>query len=418
MALDAVVAPLFDARDTSHGTRMQAARLAQRLMCTRATEPGSAMFTFALSLLERLAGQSGTPDLPRLDRNLPRGAEVAIVDALYPWLKAAKQRQQEQHVFRLWGALGERAWKVPKLATLLDDMLWRGKKNNAAWTAQLWLQDPKTRDARVRELVKRDRSALYLAPVFQHCHRRRQTLLVERMSERAPSGRFHDGKVTHFPHVQSGFHRWPTSLQQRYLDLLGKAEVSPKQFTQTRASLVAQRARVPLTRALDLADALASGDVAVQEAALGALVWLDDPGPALSILLDRLDGDRARVAMYAMPRLARLIPRGAMVTALAGLLARPSLKVTVHKEVLRLLGQLATPLAANLLRATWATPLHRDVRVAALHAARSLLSQADAWSLLAEAALDADPEGPEGRPTPNRPRTPISLTARRSSLGL
>lgn len=390
VALDLVVAPLFDARDTSHATRLQAAKLAQRLMSARATEPGSAMFVFALSLLERLAGQSGTPDLPRLDKNLPRGAEVAIVDALLPWLKAAEQRQQEHHIFRLWAALGKRAWKVPKLANLLDQMLWHGKKNNAAWTAQLWLQDPRTRDARVKELVKRDRSALYLAPVFEHCHRRRQTLLVERMTEKAPRGRFHDGKVTFFPRVQSGFHRWPTPVQQLYLNLLGKAEAAPKQFTQTRVSLVAQRARVPLTRLTDLSDALGSADVAVKEAALSALVWLDNPGPALPILLDHLDGDRARVAMYAMPRLARLIPRGAMVTALAGLLARPSLKVTVQKEIVRLLGQLATPLAVDLLRSTWAKPLHRDVRVATLHAARALLSRPEAWVLLEEAAVDAD----------------------------
>jgi hypothetical protein len=391
-ALDLVIAPLFDARDTSHATRMQAAKLAQRLLCARATEPGSAMFAFALSLLERLAGQSGTPDLPRLDKNLPRGAELAIVDALLPWLKAAQQRQQEHHIFRLWAALGKRAWKVPKLTNLLDEMLWHGKKNNAAWTAQLWLEDPKTRDARVRDLVKRDRSALYLPTVFQHCHQRRQMLLVERLTEKAPRGRFHDGKVTYFPQVQSGFHRWPTHLQQLYLNLLSSAEAAPKQFTQTRASLVAQRARVPLTHSVDLATALASTDIALQEAALGALVWLDQPSPALPILLDHLDSDRARVAMYALPRLARLIPRTTMVEALQSLLERPTLKVTVHKEILRLLGQLATPLAVNLLRATWAKPLHRDVRIATLHAARSLLSQPDAWTLLGEAAVNADPD--------------------------
>jgi hypothetical protein len=108
------------------------------------------------------------------------------------------------------------------------------------------------------------------------------------------------------------------------------------------------RARVPITTVSDLADALAASDIAVQEAALGALVWVDAPEPALPILLEHLDGDRARVAMYAMPRLARLLPRARMVDALAELLARPQIKVTVHKEALRLLGMLATPRAIEL----------------------------------------------------------------------
>lgn len=389
-ALDLVIAPLFDARDTSHLTRNYAAQIAHRLMTTHATTPSSAMFGYALSVLERLAGQSGTPALPRLDRNLPRGAELAIVAALLPWIEAAKQRQQDHHVFALWNALGKRAWQVPALAKLLADMIWHGHKANAAWTAQLWIADPATRDERVRELVKRDRSALYIHAVFVHCHRRRQTLLVDRLTDKPPRGRFHDGKVAIVPSVSGGFERWPTPLQQQYVDLIGKAEAAPKQFSQHRAALVALRARVPITRAEDLADALASSDVPVQEAALAGLVWLDDPRPALAILLEHLDGDRARVAMYAMPRLARLLPRDRFVDALAELLARPKLKVTVHKEIVRLLGQLATPRSLALLRGVWAQPLHRDVRIATLHAARSLLGHAEAWVLLGEAARDPD----------------------------
>lgn len=392
VALDRVLAPSFEARDTSYASRVNIARIAHRLMIARATEPKSAMFALGLSLLERLAGHAGTPDLPRLDRNLPRGAELAIVDALLPWARAAQHRQQENHVFRIWAALGKRAWRVPALEQLLVEMLWQGRKDSAAGTAQLWLQDPRTRDRRVRELVERDRSALYLWPVLQHCHRRRQTLLVERFTNKAPRGRFHDGKVVLIPVLAGGFHRWPTSLQQQYVDLLAHAEAEPDRFSQTRASLIQLRARVPVTRVADLAAAIASSDVSTQEAALGALIRVDDPTPALAILLEHLDGDRARVAMYAMPRLARLLPRERIVTALAELLARPKIKVTVHKEALRLLGQLATPQAIELVRAAWTRPLHRDVRVAAMHAARSLLGQADAWTILADAAADADPD--------------------------
>jgi hypothetical protein len=391
-ALDGVISPIFDARDTSWATRQKTAQVAHKLLIAHARVPESAAFALGLSLLERLAGQQGTPDLPRLDRNLPRGAEQAIVAALLPWVRAAQSRQQDLHAFRLWAALGKRAWRVSELSTLIANIIWHGHKSNAGFAATLWLQDPATRDERARELVRKDRSALYVLPVFTHCVHRRQTLLSDRMAQKAPRGRFHDGKVVMVPFVERGFHRWPTVLQQQYVDLIRAAEAVPQQFMTTRARLVAMRARVPLTVVGDLGDALASKDIAVQEAALGALVWVDAPEPALPILLEHLDGDRARVAMYAMPRLARLLPRGRMVDALAELLARAQLKVTVHKEALRLLGMLATPRAIELLRDTWTRPLHRDVRIAALHAARSVLWAHEAWVILASAASDESPD--------------------------
>jgi hypothetical protein len=391
-ALDDVLSPIFEARDTSWATRQHVARVAHQLLSSRATEPTSPMFRLGLDLLERLAGHAGTPDLPRLDRNLPRGAERAIVAALGPWLEAARSRQQDRHLLRLWSALGKRAFRVAELAALVRDTIWHGHKDSAASAAALWLQDPKTRDPRVLELVARDRSALYLEPVLQHCHRRRQTLLPARLAPEAPRGRFHDGKVARVPHLVGGFQRWPTELQVAYVELVRLAETEPLQFRQTQAALVSLRARVPVTTALDLADALASSDVAVQEAALEALVWLDEPAPALPILFEHLDGDRARVAMYALPRLARLVPRERLVDALSELLSRPRLKVTVHKEALRLLGELGTPRAIELLRQSWQRPLHRDVRVAALHAARANLGEPAAWSLLEAAARDASPD--------------------------
>jgi hypothetical protein len=391
-ALDVVLSPIFDARDTSWATRQKTAQIAHNLLIAHARVPGSAPFALGLSLLERLAGQQGTPDLPRLDRNLPRGAEQAIVTALLPWVRAAQSRQQDLHAFRLWAALGKRAWRVPELSTLIANIIWHGHKSNAGFAAALWLQAPATRDERTRELVRKDRSALYLQPVFTHCVHRRQTLLSDRMAHKAPRGRFHDGKVVMVPFVERGFHRWPTTLQQQYVELIRSAEAEPQQFMTTRARLVAMRARVPITVVADLGDALASSDVAVQEAALGALVWVDAPEPALPILLEHLDGDRARVAMYAMPRLALLLPRARMVDALAELLARAQLKVTVHKEAVRLLGMLATPRAIELLRETWTRALHRDVRIAALHAARSVLWAREAWVILASAASDESPD--------------------------
>jgi hypothetical protein len=391
-ALERVIAPIFDARDTSWGTRHAVATLAKRIMTAQATTPRSPMFAYAVDLLSRLAGQAGTIDLPLLYANLPRGGEHGIIAALVPWLEADRRRQLEHGTFRLWHALGKRAWNVPVLADLVERIMWKGHKSNAATAASLWIADPKHRDARVRKLVDRDRSSLHVHGVFAHCHRRRQTLLPDRFSPKPLRGRFHDGKVSVVPQVVSGFSRWTPALQRKYLELITKAEREPKHQAWTRATLVALRARIPLTTVADLQYAVDDADIVVQEAGLGALVWTDQPAAALPILLEHLDSDRARVAMYAVPRLARLMLRDTVVEALATVLGRPRLKVTVHKEVVRLLGQYATDRALRLLHECASTSVHRDVKIAILHAARSMLGREAAWALLTAAAADESPD--------------------------
>jgi hypothetical protein len=384
--LDAVISPSFEARDISYMTRASILRIARRVMTSQATDPKGSMFLFAISLLERLAGAQGTPDFPALYPNLPKGAENAIFLALKPWIQAAQSRQQAQHVFALWRALGKRAWKIEEFGKLIGDSIWSGNKNHAGTAASYWLEDPSTRDQRVVDLVHRDASALYLRQVLEHCHIRRQTLLEKRFGGRPPKGRFHDGKVTFIHRFSSGFWRWPTTLQRLYVDQIRLAEVDGKQYSATRASLIQMRARVPISIVSDFSKELASSDVVIQEAALGAIVWTDCPAGALPILVQNLDSDRARVAIYALPRLARLTLRTDFVNALAALLEADHLKVTVHKEVLRLLGQVGSAEAVVLLEREWRKALHRDVRIAALHAARSLLAQPISWEILRDGA--------------------------------
>ncbi len=127
------------------------------------------------------------------------------------------------------------------------------------------------------------------------------------------------------------------------------------------------------------------------EAALGALAWLDRPEPALPLLLENLDGDRARVAMYAVPRVAKRVAPETLSAALGTLLSREKLKVTVHKEVLRLLGTFRTARGVALLRQQWDNPqLHRDVRIAVGHAARQYLDDDASWELLEAMARSPD----------------------------
>jgi hypothetical protein len=95
--------------------------------------------------------------------------------------------------------------------------------------------------------------------------------------------------------------------------------------------------------------------------------------------------------MYAVPRVAKLVPPETLSATLATLLSREKLKVTVHKEVVRLLGAFRTPRSLALLRQQWDRPqLHRDVRIAVGHAARQRLDDAAAWELLEALAHSPD----------------------------
>src|SRR6185312_11652809 len=102
---------------------------------------------------------------------------------------------------------------------------------------------------------------------------------------------------------------------------------------------------------------LDASDVTLVEAALGALPWTDRAAEALPILLTYVDGDRARVAVYAATRASRFVQPSVLRREL-----RLDGKVTARKEAVRLLAQLAVPGAPDVLVAAWRSPdQHRDV---------------------------------------------------------
>ncbi|OAD20363.1 hypothetical protein THIOM_003942 [Candidatus Thiomargarita nelsonii] len=92
-----------------------------------------------------------------------------------------------------------------------------------------------------------------------------------------------------------------------------------------------------------------------------------------------------------MPRCARLVEPAYLVTVLKELLSRDHLRVTVHKEAIRLLGTYASSASIPLLRTQWQRPsIHRDVQIAIGHAARNLLNHEEAWLFLEEMVQSED----------------------------
>ncbi|HEY3445785.1 MAG TPA: hypothetical protein VGK67_05435 [Myxococcales bacterium] len=383
-----------NARDTSSGTRMAVQRLAHRLLVAWAHEPASALFQAALRAMLELAEQRPVLAFPSFQHGLRRGAERALVDVLLPWFEKEVAREVNGNVLALAAALGRRARGHERLQKLLAEIVFTSipsERWNSQRAAELWLDDPKQRDERVRKLLDWDESAVVLAPVWRHLHESRQDWLGPFIEGRVLSGRFASSKAGWLFPATDGFEAWLPRQQHVFARTLTAARKDKGQHAATRAHLVFVLARLPVTSAASLDSISRSPEIPMAEAALGALVWLDEPAAGLPILLDNLDGDRARVAMYAMPRLARLVTDASLLETLRGLLAREKIKVTVHKEVLRLLGSVQLPGVGDLLEHQWRREkLHRDVRVALLHAAGRRLDEEGSWRMFEAAA--AHPE--------------------------
>lgn len=390
-SLTQLVVCVVEARDSSPTTRAALQRLAFRLIQGHANEPQGPLFQFAIDTLERLAGQTGNLALPPLERNLPRGAELRITSALLPMIRSAAERDSHALAITLAQALGRRAWSVDMLQALLEPATQATPDGVAHTAIALWLAPPRTRDVRVRKLLDRDESTVTIPAVFGHLHRRRQEWLDPFLQGRRLRGRFVTGKTGWVPLVSSGFERWLPRQQRQLATLLVSVARDEQRSSRERMGVLWTLPRLPVVTADTLTPFLGLEDVPTVEAALGALAWLDRPETALPLLLEHLDGDRARVAMYAVPRVASQVSGDTLSATLASLLGREKLKVTVHKEAVRLLGLFRSARSLALLRQQWDKPqLHRDVRIAVGHAARRLLDADEAWELLGAMAQSPD----------------------------
>ncbi len=391
--LSELIGYALTARDTSWLTRSAIQSLACRLLKYHAGEPEGVLFQFGLDTFRRLARHSGDLGLPLLHPDLPRGTEHRIFAVLEPRMRAADERERYALVISLAWSLGKRAWQIAGLQARLAEATRAQPEWDARGAIELWLADPQHREERIRQLLDRDPSAVCVRSVFLHLHRHRQDWLDPYLDGRPIRGRFLSGRTTWLPPATSGFQRWLPRQQRAFRKQLESVAGDRTRDDRERASAIRTLAKLPSTTAGELEGWLHGEEVILVEAALGALAWLDQPRAALPILLEHLEGDRARVAMYAVPRCARCTSPQHLNHLLRKLLSRESLKVTVHKEAIRLLASHRSPMAPELLATAWSRPeLHRDVRIAFGHAARRLLDRPEAWEILETLASSTDAE--------------------------
>ncbi|ANP50787.1 hypothetical protein J2Z21_004567 [Streptomyces griseochromogenes] len=392
--LDRIAADALEARDCSAAGLTALRTLAERVLAEHAGDGETALRTWALRTLERIAGRVGVPDLGPLHRVLRRGQEHEVFEALRPWLEAAAGRSDFRLLLALADALGPRARRMPDLQDLLALALERGDDSAFEAAAARWLAAPATRGERVARIIALEPSAVVLPPVRHVLARYRTDLLDTLLGEEPPCGRFLvPGARRPLPDL-AAVDRWLPRQQRAAARLAGQTAADGSVPSDDRAAAIRAAAPVP-----ELGHALAmrhkdDGDVVVAEAALAALAWADRPQDALPALLEQAGGDRARVAVYAAGRTARFTAPSELALALGALLTgERAAKVTSRKEAARLCARFLPPqrAVALLAHAFRAPDSHPDVRTAVLRALPPLLDVPEAWHLLEEAVHDDAP---------------------------
>ncbi|MCB9689464.1 MAG: hypothetical protein H6735_30785 [Alphaproteobacteria bacterium] len=238
------------------------------------------------------------------------------------------------------------------------------------------------------ELFAKDRSAVVFASITRWIGRHRQDLLDDVLTGEPVTGRWATGKSTWVVWFDGVFPWWSDRQREALATALDALLADEGLDLPTAFRAVNVLVSLPLidpARALRVARE--GTPPAVREVAVRGLAHVDGP-EAVAELLDALGDDRARYAIYALRRrFASMDDR----EVLAALLTAPRSKVTVAKEIARLLGELAIPEAHEALLSLAREPLHRDVRIAVLRGLWSSIERDATFDVFRAAADDPDP---------------------------
>ncbi|WP_326552788.1 hypothetical protein [Micromonospora sp. NBC_01813] len=413
-ALTDVVTETVAARDTSQASLTALSGLAGQVLRRHVAD--QALVDWAMQTFDALYDGRQLPSLGRLDEVLRRGQEHDLFTRIAPWIEGAAARDRFEPLFAVAWSLRRRAWRLPHLQRLLRRAIDPGVVSSVFRRAvTLWLDDPATRADRVGEVLAVDPSTVEIHEVWHAICARRIDLLDEVFTTPAGerTGSFLSAGAVWVPGPAHRVDQWLPRHQQAYADLLASIAADRSMAKHHRVRAISSVAVVPGAGWPVVARYLDATDVTVAEAALAALAWTDRPDEALPVLLRHVDDDRARVAVYAAGRTARLVAPSTLVATLTDV-ALGTGKVTSRKQALRLLARYGSPEAFDVVTAAYRrVDQHPDVRAAAVSAARQRPDVPASWAILAGAAAGG------GRPdtsVPSRAEVSALLDAPPSTI--
>lgn len=333
----------------------------------------------------------GRVSVYRLDMYLSDAHVRSIAPVLTPILQSWQNRESEGLLLTLAIALGKRLSAFDELADLLEVTLDQTLTNYIADAIlRLFLEHCRSRVyLLIPRLLRNDKSAITLSSVSTYLHRQRQDLLTPFLGQHVYEGRFSTGRTRFVLPLNDGFYRWTPTQQEIFARTLLEV-VRAKDQNRAIYEWLSTIKRLAAMPALDFTPLiqLASDErQPVREATLRSLGRLD-AGQGIPTLLEALNDERARIAIYALRSALLSMPQA---EALNLLHHAPLAQVTVAKEVIRLIGELSSEEAYRELLSWETRELHRDVRVALLRALWDYLEELETWEIFTRAAQSPDP---------------------------
>jgi hypothetical protein len=238
-------------------------------------------------------------------------------------------------------------------------------------------------------LLERESKIAGKQEVIDFISRHEQNLLPFYFKEKLAGEEVPRWKQDVLRRLTSGFWRWTASQQDSFATILLKDINDPEVAISDKMALMK---RLSLLRFVDLKHlthlARLEEEPAIREKALRALGRLDS-NQGVPILIEALQDDRARVAMYALrSTLFKSIPSNEVFEILQ---AVPTDKVTIAKEKARLIGSLKTDEAFQYLINMENINLHPDVRIAMFRALWHFRERPETWEIFMRAAENPEP---------------------------
>ncbi|WP_252226396.1 HEAT repeat domain-containing protein [Clostridium sp. ZBS2] len=381
--LEVIFNSVIEARDTSYDTLNYLGKLAFKILKHNTDKNNSKIFKFALNTLTSLSKRNSILFLFKLD-DIEKGLEKIIFEEFYPLLKDLNKRENYSCIIKMANLLGKRGYKIEKLQELLKEVVMSKYENYSKEAAKNYLAYKKTRDKRVKEFLEMDKSFICINEVFLHLHTRRQEWLDPYIEGNVIKGKFLSGETIYLLPAVDKFNKYLPRQQQTFSKLL-KIIANGSQYSyyerHQAIHALAKMSDIDL-RCFD--GLVKSSEVLISESALHALSTTEEPEKAIKVLLDNLDGDKARTAMYSIPRCIRNMNHESFTKVIYELFQREHLKITVRKEVIRLLGEYRSEENIKLLlNEAKKENVHKDVQIAIGHVARKYLDYEFAWEILA-----------------------------------
>lgn len=385
--LECIINNIIEARDSTRGMHTWVAILAINLLKSNIQEKGNACFEFGRKAIIHLAEAARDFHLISLVEDMPKGIEKIVFEALCPTLKQEIRKEKYGMVLLLAGVCGKRGYAINELQELLYETTMAKSEHVANRAIGYWLEDMKNRDTRVKQLLDRDLSVINNEMVFSHVHHRRQEWLTPFLEGRIIQGQFLSGKTIYLIPAHNAFIRWLPQQQQSFSKLLERIIYNKGYGQYERANSIKKIAKLPDVSPQTFINVLDDQNAIIVEAALQALSNIENPEEAVPILLHYLDNDYAKVAMFALSKCLKKMTPTRTQQVLEEILQKTKQKITVRKEVVRLLGVYKNKENINWLEKEFTKEnCHKDVIMAIGHAARGMLEEERAWHLLEQIA--------------------------------